>query len=345
MLSSAEKNDFSITDFYNVVADSRPVSDRDTSIVIVDIAATNRNEVTDIIEMLAGYNPKAVGIDVTFNEQKEGDERLLAALDSCPNVVMAVGVSAVDERPHKAFLPDDYSYFYNHGCAGRHIHGVVNLPTKFDGSTIREFRLKYPISQSKEEILSFPLALAQVAAPEAARKALARGNEMETIDFPSREFDIIRWYELPEHSDKIAGKIVLIGAIGELGDTHATPINNRMAGVMIHAHALSTILRGHYYSVTPQWLTMALSFVLCFLLCLGNVSMSKNGARALWMRLVQLVGLYCIARVGYWLYIDHAIIVDFSYTLMMLLFGFFAVDIWFGLKYYVDPLLLKMNKQ
>lgn len=341
ILSSADKNDFSITDFYNVVANSRPVSDCDTSIVIVDIAFTDRNDVTDIIELLADLNPKAVGVDVTFNEKKEGDERLLAALERCPNLVMAVGVSPVDQRPHKKFVPDDYSYFYNHDCKGKHTHGVINLPTRFAGSTIRKFKLKYPINHSKEEISAFSLALAEVAAPEAARKAMRRGNDMETIDFPSREFEIIPWYELPENTDKIDGKIVLVGAIGELGDTHATPIDPRMAGVVVHAHALSTILRDHYYWVAPKWLTMTLSFLLCFLLCLGNVSMRKNGARAMWMRVVQLVGLYFIARIGYWLYIDHSVIVDFSYTLMMLLFGFFAVDIWFGIKYYVEPRLSK----
>lgn len=346
ILSSADKNDFNITDFYNVVANSRPVSERDTSIVVVDIAFTDRGDVTDILELLADLKPKAVGLDVTFNEQKEGDERLLAVLDRIPNLVMAVGVSPVDQRPHREFLPDDYSYFYNRGCEGKHTHGVINLPTKFDGATIREFKLNYCLSGNGGEIPSFALALAQIAAPEAARKAMDRGKDLETIDFPSREFDIIPWFELPENSDKIAGKIVLVGAIGELGDAHATPIDNRMAGVLVHAYALSTMLRGHYYNVAPQWFTLALSFALCFLLCMGNVSLRKNGARAMWMRLVQLASLYVIARVGYWLYVDHRIIVDFSYTLMMLLFGFFAVDIWFGIKYYVEQLRLsKINKQ
>ena len=343
MLSSADKNDFRITDFYNVVANSRPVSDCDTSIAIVDIAFTERSDVTDIIELLADLNPKAVGVDVTFNEKKEGDDRLIAALNRCPNLVMAVGVSPTDKRPHKEFVPDDYSYFYNRDCKGKHTHGIINLPTKFEGSTIREFKLTYRNSNNGEEMSAFPLALAEVAAPEAAREALRRGNDLETIDFPSREFEIIPWYELPENTDKIANKIVLVGAIGELGDTHATPIDPRMAGVVIHAHALSTILRGHYYTVMPQWLTTALSFLLCFLLCLGNVALRKNGARAMWMRVVQLLGVYCIARIGYWLYIDMHVIVDFSYTLLMLLFGFFAVDIWFGITYYAKPLFEKFN--
>lgn len=328
-----------MTDFYNVVANSRPVSDLDTSIVIVDIAFTDRQDVIDILELLADLKPRAVGLDVTFNEQRPGDERLLEAIERCPNLVMAVGVGGVDGRNSKTFLPDDYSYFYNTACDS-HSHGVINFPTKFDGATIREFRLAYPISNA-DTLPSMALALAQLTDFSAYHKALQRDKPMETIDFPSRTFETIPWYELPENTEKINDKIVLVGALGELGDTHATPIDNKMAGVIIHAYALSTLLRANYYSVAPEWLTMLISFLLCFALCYSNVTMRKNGARAFWMRIVQLLGLYLIVRLGYWLYVDYCIIIDFSYTLMMLLFGFFAVDIWFGARYYFDKFFIK----
>lgn len=343
LLSSADRRDFNVSDFYNVVANSRPVCYQDTDVVIVDIAYTDRQDVIGVLEIVGEHNPKAVGIDVTFNEPKPGDERLFEALDGCQNVVMAVGVSGTKGSSSKEFLPDDYSYFYNMACSG-HSHGVVNLPTKFDGGTIREVQLTYPICNS-ETIPSMALALVQKAHPELADAALSRGHKMETIDFPSRRFEVIHWYELHNVGDRLNDKVVLIGAIGEEGDTHVTPIDNRTSGVLIHAHAVSTILRGAYYTIVPEWLTMAISFMLCFMLCYGNVSLKKNGARALWMRIVQFLGLYVIIQVGYWLFVDHHIIFDFAYTLLMLLFGFFAVDIWFGLGYYVDKYILKSSKE
>lgn len=342
MLSSADRRDFNMTDFYNVVANSRPVSMQDTSIVIVDIAFTDRNDVVSILELIADCNPRAVGLDVTFNEPRAGDERLLEAIDSCPNLVMAVGVSPATGRGSSEFLPDDYSWFYNIDC-GTHDHGVINFPTKFDGATIRSFRPVFPVSNG-DTLPSLALALARIADPAAAARAEARANEQETIDFPSRVFETIPWYELPDRTELIDGKIVLIGAIGELGDTHGTPTDNRMAGVVIHAHALSTILRGSYYTELSRGWTAVISFLLCFLLCLSNVGMKSHGARALWMRLVQLSGLYIITRVGYWLFVDHRIIIDFSYTLLMLLFGFFAIDIWFGLRYYAEKLKKRFTK-
>ena len=61
------------------------------------------------------------------------------------------------------------------------------------------------------------------------------------------------------------------------------------------------------------------------------------------MRIIQLGGLYIIIRVGYHLFIDRHIIVDFSYTLMMLTFGFFALDLWIGITYYFGRLINKIT--
>lgn len=339
MLSSADKRDFNLTDFYNIVADSRPIRTLDPEIVIVDIAGTEREDVTDIIEILADMNPRAVGLDVTFNDRRPGDERLLAALDRCPNLIMAVGVSNVPEQ-RDTFVVDDYSYFC-HGHCDSHRHGVVNFPTSFNGATIRSFLPAYPC-RSGEEVPSLALALAEIADPASAALLKSRGNDMEAIDFPSREFNIIPCKELPDRPNEISGKIVLVGAIGELGDVHSTPINNRMAGVTIHAHTLNTILQDNYYHVAGRWLNMLISFICCFLLCFSNLSY-LSPARGLWMRIIQLGGLYCIIRIGYYLFIDRHVIVDFSYTLMMLTFGFFALDIWIGITYYGKRLLEKIT--
>jgi len=339
MLSSADKRDFNLTDFYNIVADSRPIRTLDPGIVIVDIAGTEREDVTDIIEILADMNPRAVGLDVTFNDPRPGDERLLAALDRCPNLVMAIGVSNAPGR-RDTFVVDDFSYFYPEHCA-THRHGVINFPTTFSGATIRSFLPAFRCTDG-EEVPSMALALAEIADPASAALLKSRENDMEAIDFPSRTFNVIPWTELPDRPDEISGKIVLVGAIGELSDVHATPINNRMAGVTIHAYTLSTILQDNYYRVAGRWLNTLISFICCFMLCFSNLTF-RSPARALWMRIIQLGGLYIIIRIGYHLFIDRHIIVDFSYTLMMLTFGFFALDLWIGITYYCQRLLDKIT--
>lgn len=331
LLQSADKQDFNMTDFYNIAADARPVMALDTNIVVVDIANTTRDDVTDVLELLGDMNPRAVGIDITFNEQREDDERLLEAIDRCPNPVLAVGVSAKPTE-RDTFMVDDFSYFYPFSRDSR-TYGVINLPTKFDGATVRNFRVDYTEAGGRE-LPSFALAVARVADPQAAKRVEARGNTVETIDFPSRRFTVIPWTELPDRPDEIDGKIVLVGAIGELGDVHRTPVNDKMAGVIIHAHALSTILRDSFYTVAPKFVNILLAFLICFSLCFTNLQF-KSPARGLWFRIYQIAMLYLMIRLGYWLFVDNRTIVDFSYSMLMLAFGFFAFDLWSGLTHYI----------
>lgn len=332
LMQTSDKQDFNMTDFYNIVADSRPVKSLDRDVVIVDIANTDRDDVIDVLDVLSFMNPRAIGLDVTFNEPRPGDERLLDAISRLPNLVMAVGVS---QQPGSkdSFLVDDYSYFYPDSCE-THSHGVVNLPTRTGGSTVRNFIVEFH-SASGENIPSLAYAVAAMADPDAARALKLRGNSAEAIDYPSRIFTIIPWQELPDRAADVDGKVVLVGAIGELGDSHATPVNDRMSGVMIHAHALSTILRANYFTVVPRAVNMLIAFIICFLLCFTNTAY-RSPARGMWLRIGQIAVLYAIIRIGYWLYIDRHVIVDFSYSMLMLAFGFFAFDIWLGVTHYIS---------
>lgn len=62
LLSSADGNDFTINDFYNKVADSRHVTTLDSNIVIVDIAACDREGIAEIIETVSLCSPRTVGL-------------------------------------------------------------------------------------------------------------------------------------------------------------------------------------------------------------------------------------------------------------------------------------------
>lgn len=331
MLNSADKSDFNMTDFYNVVANSRPESELDTNVVVVDIAFTDRDDVINVIDLLGDLEPRAVGLDVTFNEPRPGDERLFEAIDRCPNLVMAVGVDVSEKGDDGTFHPEDYSYFYGRQCAG-HLHGVINLPSKAEGSTIRNYRKYFPI-ETGDTLESLALALTRIVSPEAANRAMARRKALEIIDYPSRQFDILPWFELPDNPDFVKDKIVLVGSIGETGDTHATPVDPQMAGVLIHAHALQTLLASKFYYETPRWLNMLFSFLVCFLITFCYIGYTSP-AKGMWMRLIQLSFVIGIVFVGYYLFLDRKVIIDFSYTLLMVTFCFFALDLWTGLEHY-----------
>ncbi|MDE5958802.1 MAG: CHASE2 domain-containing protein [Muribaculaceae bacterium] len=329
LMSNPDTKDFNLTDFYNIIADSRPVRALDDKIVIVDIDNTSRDDVTDIIEMLSVMNPAAVGIDVTFNEPHADDSRLLHAIENCPDLVLAVGLCAMPGQKD-TFMVDDYSFFYNthHDII---THGAVNLPSKSDGSTIRDFPVIFQ-SQFGKTISPFAVALARKADADAVRLLESRGNKTETIDFPSRTFNGIPWPELPDRPAEVEGKVVVVGAMNEIGDMHRTPVSDKMSGVMIHAYAISTILNGNYYTVAASWLNLGLAFLLCFLLAMASLSLRVQ-IKGLVLRMVQVLVLYLIIRIGYSMFVDHRVIIDFSFSLLMLTFALFACDVWIGSSY------------
>lgn len=331
MLKDPDKGEFNITDYYHVVANSRPESTLDTNIVIIDVAFTIREDVIGVIDLLADLQPRVVGLDVTFNEPESGDKYLFEAIDKCPNLIMALGVDVDRKDDTGKFVPDDYSYFFTTHC-DRHRHGVINLPSKSEGSTVQQFRKLFPM-ESGDTLPSLALAVTRIADPGAARTAESRSNILETIDYPSQQFDILPWYKLIDHPEFVKDKIVLIGAIGEAGDLHATPIDSKMPGVLIHAHAINTMMRQHYYTVTSETTGMIISFIICYIIIFIYLSY-HSPAKGFWMRLTQLSFVVAALVIGYLLFINMRIIIDFSYTLMMITFAFFSLDLWEGMEHY-----------
>lgn len=184
---------------------------------------------------------------------------------------------------------------------------------------------------------SFALAIAEQIDPKVAEEIYARSNEFEIIDFPSHEYTVIDWYDVPDRAEAIEGKIVLIGATGDTSDIHATPIDARMAGVMIHAYALSTMLHGRYYDTVPGWVNILVAGIICILMIYLSLWITSP-IKGVVLRLVQVVMLYLTLRVGYSLFVDHHIIMDFSYSVLMLAFVFFASDVWSGTIYLYNKL-------
>ena len=120
-------------------------------------------------------------------------------------------------------------------------------------NVIRDFEPEYIVGN--DTIRSFSAELARVAAPEKFEALMARGRSKETINYPSWEFEIIPAealsngdIPLEEVRQSIEGKVVLIGNIFDQSDFHLTPIDEGMAGLLIHARGLfliRVILRRH----------------------------------------------------------------------------------------------------
>lgn len=344
--STPEKNDFTITDFYNIVADSRAVSYLDTNIVIVNIDKSDRNDIAEMLDILSLCGPKAIGIDAMFEEHREGDEVLMDALSGSSSLVLPVGL-----RP--TTTPDSFgvklsSFFYpplspDSLKLENPIYAATSMPSKFAGSMVREMRPFFIVKEG-DTVLSFPTALAQIFDPESYEELRKRNHKLEPISFHSRRFMIIEPEELIEYADSLTGKIVLLGAIHEIDDLHPTPVNASMPGVMIHAHSTATILNRAYMTTLPKWVNILIGFLICFSIVFTHIKLNP-GIKGLIIRLLQVALLWIVVQLGYWLFIAHDILIDFSYALLMLAFGLFACDIWNGVQTIIKNIIEYWRKR
>lgn len=336
IFSSPEKGDFTLTDLYMQVADNRPVRHLDDRIVVVDIDRAGRREISELLSLLSLCGPKAVGLDVLFAERSDGDSALIEAMQSLPGLVAPL----VLEENDRKFTVADKSFFTD-SLPGIN-HASVNFANKGSKSTVREYAIDFPMADGSK-VSSFPVMLASIYDPEAAARLRSHGKERGITSYPSRTYDIIPLESAEEYAEKFADKIVLIGALNEASDTHSTPIDSSMSGLLIHAHALSTILDGKWITETPPYTDYVTAFVICFLIVLATLGI-KNRIRGLLIRIAQIGAVYLAVRIGYWLFIDHNIMCNFSNTLLMILFGLFAVDVWNGVAAITDIIRNKYRK-
>lgn len=323
IFSNPEKNDFTLSDIYAQIADNRPVRTLDDRIAIVDIGHGGREEIAEILEMLALCGPKAVGVDINFEDPHDDDSRLLNAISAIPGTVLPLGV----EAGKRGFKISDAPFF--HDTLQGPVYGVINFPAASSKSSIREFAVEFPMTDGSH-VPSFVTALLEKSDPEAAARLRERGNTYETSSYHSREYNITDLEGIINNPENIAGKTVLIGALDEASDMHATPVNSYMPGIMIHAHALSTAMDSDWYGILPRWADYLIACAVCFIIVLATTGI-RNGVRGLIVRILQIVLAYLAVRVGYTLFVDHHLICNFSNTLLMIAFGLFAVDIWNGI--------------
>lgn len=341
-LSNPEKSDFAITDFYSMLADSREVREVDRDIAIIDLKGLDREGIARVLDMMPGLNPAAVGLDVLFAQPREAeaDDHLMVAISQCPRLVLAASTAESAKKPgvfdwkERSFFADDLAEIPS---------GVTNFPTKYPKSTIREFKPFFPMEAKGDSSLSFATAVAAIGRPGSYSALKERGRDKESISFHSRTFLTFLPEEIEANRELLEGRILLLGDMSDLTDMHATPVTSTMSGVEIHANALSTIVHGEYLNPLSEGSNIAIALLLCFIIIL-MASVIPIKVKGLVIRLSQVVLLFAVVYVGYVVFLNHNIVVDFSYALLMIAFGMFANDIWLGGEYVIMDRLIPRYK-
>lgn len=321
MFSAPERKDFQLPDLFAQIADNRPVRKFDNRIIIVNIGRNGRQEIAEALSILSLCGPKAVGVDINFAEPSEDDSYLLDVIQNLPDAVFPLGVSSKKEGGK--FQIEDKPFFYDE-LQGIN-YGVVNLPLSSEKGTVREYAIDFPVEGGS--LPSFVTAIAEIASPEAA--ATLRGRQVETgvTSYHSREYETLNLEEIEDHAEDLTDKIVLIGALEDAVDMHSTPVKSHVAGIMLHASALSTVLDSTWYNHMPKSYDYGLAIALCLAIML-IVYGCRNNFRGFILRIVQASLAYVAVRIGYGLFVDHNIIFDISFTITIIAFGLFAADIW-----------------
>lgn len=268
----------------------------DTNIVVVNIGQLPRDGIALQIEAINRCQPAAIALDITFNGPK-GDfidsvfEQALAKVD---NLVMVSHLRKPKPKEDGTVLWDSLGWS-DHRFSRHATSAFANLITDEEGAT-QETAATVRYFSPKEQVLDtatgeyrteyiMPVRLAQLVAPEKAEAFLERNNAIEHIYYKGRfnKFPFIDVFDAIDGNfspDMVKGKIVLFGVFGEdftnyagAEDIFYTPLNPNpigrtppdMYGVVVHANILSMILDQRYLNVVPDYLSIIIAVILCYL--------------------------------------------------------------------------------
>ncbi|MBO4673526.1 MAG: CHASE2 domain-containing protein [Bacteroidaceae bacterium] len=320
--------DYHSSDFYQLVANSRNERQLDTNIVLVSADSLSRMEIALLLNDVALCNPSAIGLDVMYGFASDGDSLILEVLRQTPSLILPIGVEQWEDSAgwmtKEAYLLDDTDV---------EKRGVINLNIGSPYHVVRTFRPYY--NTNKGRLPNFATALVQMAAPEKLEHLQQVMEEQENdaihINYDAREYETLYPSEVLQHPEMLENKIVLIGNLYDPQDFHITPIDEYTSGLLIHAHALSTILDETYPTPAPKWIHWLLSVLLCISFVVASALSINYRAGNLFMRVFQLVLLLLVVLIGTMVFIYRHTIIELSFPLALIALGLLALDVWNGI--------------
>ncbi len=215
----------------------------------------------DFLERLEDAAPALVAFDLSFavpSDRTEEDRRFEEAVRRNGRVVLSAyeGSGGAIVKPPARFEA---------AAAGT---GILNALRDPD-NTNRRFRAWWITAPDRR----FPSFAAVVASVYKRERKLAASLPDKTLwaryDRKSEDFEIIPFWRFLEEEDaprSARGRIVLVGATGEIfHDTYRTPVGV-MPGVVIHANQVLTLLEGRFLGTPDGPLLRTGALALCAVL-------------------------------------------------------------------------------
>ena len=300
--------DFALSDFYTRAAARKAQTVVSNDVAVVGVDGLSRLEIARVVDFVDWCEPAAVALDVFMNYPSPTDDEVREALSGCATLVLPCNLAEPDKGPVFGQLTPAAT-------------GFVNLETTQLGEIVRRFRTA---ANGTDSFAAAAIRCAGREVKDIPAKAL--------VSFQGREFDVIEADELSALAQGLKGKIVLVGNLNDASDCHPTPVGE-MAGVLIHAHIIQTLLDGSApRDAGPFWKFLC-AFCICLLLMWAHVSISavSSDIANLTLRVTQLIMMYLIYLLGSEFFIHAGIYIDFSLTILLVAAASVAFDICFGL--------------
>ena len=320
IFSQQKGNDFEMSDFYNLVANNRPLRTFNDDIVIISIDNCSRLEIAQLVDIINYTQPSAIGIDVFFTYHSNEDSLIIETFSHTPNLTLAYDAYQETNTYFAQNLPNVY-------------WGAINLTAKHAAGTIRQFQ-----PQFNDSIYAFSAQLAKLTNSNAFKLLTERNNNLESIYYPSQEFEEIKGTDILQGNinlldleDILHNKIILMGDTHNPFDQHQTPINSNMPGILINAHILATILNNTYINNTPTWLNwifaVAISLLLSFMIVTFQTTNVLKSYTTFAIRVFQILIIVIFLYIGCYIFAHWHYYCNFAPSLFMISLGVLAVAI------------------
>lgn len=269
----------------------------------------DRGLLAKTLRTLDTFEPKAIGIDILFDQPQDEDDELIAALRAMKTPV-AVAYAA------KATNPDDIEYEqqkYLEEFIGR-LKGSNAQPASIRlDNTFGATRLWPSINKG------LPPLLGRVMLAEAGESAAAftgyegaidyrRPKFQDSVLFPPAQIDLFVDPDpeiLPFLKEQYAGKYILIG--GDIVDydrveTTFTSINGEVpAGIAVHAEIIAQMLDDRVLQPIPTWVLWAMAILVVIIATLS--ALLEWPAR--WLALFGIAQLFIFQGMPFWLQVQN----------------------------------------
>lgn len=326
-------SDFRFSDFYTLVANDRAEKVLDENVVIVSVDGCNRAQMARALDDIDYCAPAAVGLDISFNAPSDpSSDPLPESLASCENLVMPL---ELNENGQIVCSYYDSIVTPSAGFACVNIQG-----DRESRATVREFCSVFEVDG--EYLPSLPMALVSMVDKEAAKQLRKRNNADEAINYVSRDFLVIPFDSIIDHAVEIEDRVVLVGKMKDIADTHSTPISNFTPGLSIHAYTIATILSGDFTRRLSSFEMYLSAFLLCFFVGWLNIVIGDTPLGSFGVRFVQLLLLYCMILIGTWAFVYYNVDLNFAYMMLTTSLCVVACDIFNGI-FGDDGLIVKFH--